>query len=129
MTLPSAHSSTTTTTLRTVNMAPDPGAATLISPSQFGIGSGTATLRAVSVAPTQFSQVQYVNGAVDGTAIHGNVRYLVPVQRASESYVMVNQAQPMLTPVYLSNVSNVSNLSRVSVSSLDETDHQLVSSL
>ncbi|KAM9451629.1 protein POF1B [Clarias gariepinus] len=128
MTLPSAHSSTTTTTLRTVNMASDPGAATLISPSQFGIGSGTATLRAVSVAPTQFSQVQYVNGAVDGTAIHGNVRYLVPVQRASESYVMVNQAQPMLTPVYVSNVSNVSNLSnlsRVSVSSLDETDHQL----
>ncbi|KAF5906467.1 protein POF1B, partial [Clarias magur] len=123
MTLPSALStSSTTTTLRTVNMASEPGAATIISPTQFGIGSGAATLRAVGVAPAQFSQVQYVNGAVDGAAIHGNVRYLVPVQRASDSYVVVNQAPSMLTPVYLQNVQNVQ---RVSVSSVDDVDHQV----
>ncbi|XP_026794491.3 protein POF1B [Pangasianodon hypophthalmus] len=118
MTLPSEHS--TTTTLRTVSVASEPGAATLFSPGQLGIGGG-ATLRTVGVAPAQFSSVQYVNGAVDGTALQGNVRYLVqvPVQRASDSYVVVNQAPQMLTPVYLQNLQSVQ---RVSLSSLDETD-------
>ncbi|GAA6110002.1 protein POF1B, partial [Tachysurus ichikawai] len=118
MTLPSAHS--TTTTLRTVSVASEPGTATLLSQNQLGI-TGGATLRTVGVSPAQFSSVQYVNGSMDGTALHGNVRYLVPVnmQRASESYVVVNQAPQMLTPVYLQNVQNVQ---RVSVSSMDETD-------
>lgn len=143
MTLSSAHSSATlrtinlasesgnatllspgnTATLRTMSVASEPGSATLLSPSQFGIGG--ATLRTVGVAPAQFSSVQYVNGAVgamNGTALHGNMRYLVPVQRASESYVMVNQAPQMLTPVYMQNVQNVQSLQRLSVSSLEETD-------
>ncbi|XP_060746782.1 protein POF1B isoform X2 [Tachysurus vachellii] len=122
MTLPSAHS---TTTFRTVSVASEPGTATLLSQNQLGgiTGgiTGGATLRTVGVSPAQFSSVQYVNGSMDGTALHGNVRYLVPVnmQRASESYVVVNQAPQMLTPVYLQNVQNVQ---RVSVSSMDETD-------
>lgn len=118
MTLPSAHSSTTT--LRTVSVASEPSTTTtLLSPGQLGITGGT-TLRTVGV-PAQFSNVQYVNGAVDGTAFQGNLRYLVPVnmQRASDSYVVVNQAPQMLTPVYLQNLQSVQ---RVSVSSLDETD-------
>ncbi|KAG7321246.1 hypothetical protein KOW79_015661 [Hemibagrus wyckioides] len=118
MTLPSAHS--TTTTLRTVSVASEPSTTTtLLSPGQLGITGGT-TLRTVGV-PAQFSNVQYVNGAVDGTALHGNVRYLVPVnmQRASDSYVVVNQAPQMLTPVYLQNLQS---MQRVSVSSVDETD-------
>ncbi|KAK3524441.1 hypothetical protein QTP70_028663 [Hemibagrus guttatus] len=108
------------TTLRTVGVASEPGTTTLLSSGQLGMTGGT-TLRTVGVAPAQFSSVQYVNGAVDGTALHGNVRYLVPVnmQRSSESYVMVNQAPQMLTPVYLQNLQSVQ---RVSVSSLDESD-------
>ncbi|XP_027033124.1 protein POF1B isoform X2 [Tachysurus fulvidraco] len=121
MTLPSAHS--TTTTLRTVSVASEPATATLLSQNQLGF-TGGATLRRVGVSPAQFSSVQYVNGSMDGTALHGNVRYLMPVnmQRASESYVVVNQAPQMLTPVYLQNVQNVQNMARVSVSSMDETD-------
>lgn len=128
MTLPSAYS---TATLRTVSVASEPGAATLLPQGQYGIG--TTTLRAVGVAPTQYSSVQYVNGGMggmDGTALHGNVRYLMPVQRASDNYVMVNQApQQMLTPVYLQNYQNMQNVQRLSVSSLDETDsvRQIVS--
>ncbi|MCJ8740552.1 hypothetical protein PDJAM_G00060360 [Pangasius djambal] len=145
MTLPSEHSTSTTTTLRAVSVASDPGTATLFSPSQLGIGGGAATMRTVSVAPAQFSSVQYVNGAMDGTAHQGNVRYLMqmpmqmpvkmpvqmpvqmsmqmpmqmPVQRSSESYVMVNQSPQMLTPVYLQNLQS---MQQVSLGSLDETD-------
>lgn len=118
MTLPSAHS---TTTLRTVSVSSEPSAGTLLSSGRLNIAGSAATLRAVNVSPAQFSSMQYVNGAtVDSTALHGNVRYLVPmpVQRSSE-YVVVNQAPQMLTPVYLQNLQNVQ---RVSVSGLDETD-------
>lgn len=124
MTLPSAHS---TATLRTVSVASEPGSATLLSSGQLGIGS--VALRTVGMAPANLSSVQYVNsqqfGTMDGTALHGNLRYLVPVQRASESYVVVNQAPQMLSPVYLQNVQSVQ---RLSVSSLDEADsvHQMV---
>ncbi|XP_060792451.1 protein POF1B [Neoarius graeffei] len=137
-------------TFRTLSVASEPGTATLVSPNQLSAGTatlvssnqlsagtatlvspnqlsaGTATLRTVGVAPAHFSSVQYVNDAVDGTALQGNLRYLVPVQRASDSYVMVNQTPQMLTsqmltpqmltPVYLQNVQ------RVSTSSLEETD-------
>lgn len=115
MTLPSGYS---TATLRTVNLASEPGTATLLSSGQLGIAGG-GTLRTVGVAPAQFSSLQYVNSGVDSAALHGNVRYLVPVQRASESYVVVNQAQPMVTPIYLQNLQG---MQRVSVSSLDEID-------
>ncbi|XP_072518401.1 protein POF1B isoform X2 [Salminus brasiliensis] len=105
-------------TLRTVSLASEPSMATM-SPSQLNL-SGTSTLRAVSVAPgAQLQSVQYFNGGVDGNLLQGNVRYLVPVQRASDSYVLVNQGQQMLNPVYLQNVQNVQ---RLSVSSVEETD-------
>ncbi|KAF4077622.1 hypothetical protein AMELA_G00210230 [Ameiurus melas] len=56
---------------------------------------------------------------VQGNMVQGNMRYLVPVQRASESYVVVNQSPQTLTPVYLQNVQNMQHLS---VSSMEETD-------
>ncbi|XP_036444846.1 protein POF1B isoform X2 [Colossoma macropomum] len=116
MTLPSAHS---TATLRTVSVASEPAVTTVLSPGQFNI-NGASTLRAVSVASgAPLQSVQYVNGAVDGNLLQGNVRYLVPVQRSAESYVLVNQAPQMLNPVY---VQNVQNLQRVSVSSVEDTD-------
>ncbi|KAI4880905.1 hypothetical protein NFI96_029785 [Prochilodus magdalenae] len=131
MTLPSAHS---TATLRTVSVASEPAMATVLSPGQFNL-NGASTLRTVSLAsgaPLQSVQsvqsVQYVNGAMDGGLMQGNVRYLVPVpvQRAAESYVLINQAPQMLNPVYLQNMQS---MQRVSVSSMDETDsfQQLVS--
>lgn len=100
MTLPTAHSNTT---IRTVSMSSEPGATTLLPSTQLGITGGATTLRAVNMG-----QVQYVNGAMDAGGVYGNVRYLMPVQRNTESYVVVNQA-PQMYPVYLQNVQRVLN--------------------
>ncbi|KAL6470326.1 hypothetical protein MHYP_G00214450 [Metynnis hypsauchen] len=119
MTLPSVQS---TATLRTVSVASEPAVTTVLSPGQFNI-NGASTLRAVSLAPgSPLQSVQYVNSAVDGNLLQGNLRYLVPVQRTAESYVVLNQTPSMLNPVYLQNFQNVQNLQRVSVSSVEETD-------
>uniref|UniRef100_A0A8B9JSM1 POF1B actin binding protein n=2 Tax=Astyanax mexicanus TaxID=7994 RepID=A0A8B9JSM1_ASTMX len=124
MTLPTTHS---TATLRTVNLSSEQPVTAMLSPGQFSL-NGASTLRAVSVAgaPLQSVQslqsVQYVNGGVDGNLLQGNLRYLVPVQRAQESYVLINQAPQMLNPVYLQNVQNVQNLQRLSVSSVEDTE-------
>ncbi|XP_035383239.1 protein POF1B isoform X2 [Electrophorus electricus] len=118
MAIPAAYS---TSTLRTVSVSSEPGMTTVVSPTQFGINGG-ATLRklsAVNVAGAPLSPVQYVNGAVDGTILQGNVRYLVPVQNATESYVLVNQAPRVVSPVYLQN------LKHVSITSTEEVDSSL----
>lgn len=99
MTLPYAH-----TTYRTVSVSSDQPR-TVIPVSPVG------------------GNVQFVNGTVDSSAVYGNMRYLVPVQRA-ESYMLVNQSPQvisqvvpqMVSPVYLQNVQ------RVSVSSLEDSD-------
>ncbi|KAL2094177.1 hypothetical protein ACEWY4_008896 [Coilia grayii] len=115
MTLPYTQ---TSSTYRTLSVASEP-TGTLLSPSSSD--SGTMTYKTVSLS----SPVQFINGGMDGNAVYGGMRYLVPVQRP-ESYVMVNQAQVMpqvMTPVYLQNVGlqNV-GLQRVSIGSVDEAD-------
>ncbi|XP_076835795.1 protein POF1B isoform X2 [Brachyhypopomus gauderio] len=118
MSVPTAYS---TSTLRTVSVSSEPSMTTVVSPTQFGINGG-ATLRrvnAVNVAGAPLSPVQYVNGTVNGTVLQGNVRYLVPVQHAAESYVLVNQAPQVVSPLYLHN------LKHVSVTSTEEVDSSL----
>lgn len=122
MTLPYSQSSTT---YRTVSVASEPNVTgTLLSP-----GEGT-TYRTVSVSSAGSQvPVQYINGAIDGNAVYGGVRYLVPVQRA-DSYMVVNQGAhvvsqvmpqvmpQVVTPVYLQNVG----VQRVSVGSVEEVE-------
>ncbi|XP_041946982.1 protein POF1B isoform X2 [Alosa sapidissima] len=117
MTLPYSQ---TSTMYRTVNVASEPNiTGTLLSPSD------GATYRTLSVSSPASQQVQYINGALDGNAVYGGMRYLVPVQRA-DSYMVVNQgaqvmpqqvmAQQVMTPVYFQNVG----MQRISVSSVED---------
>ncbi|XP_051955584.1 protein POF1B-like [Xyrauchen texanus] len=54
---------------------------------------------------------------VDGNVMYGGARFLMPVQqRPAESYVYMNQAPRVVSPMYIQNIRPVS------VSNLDETD-------
>ncbi|XP_062392483.1 protein POF1B isoform X2 [Sardina pilchardus] len=133
MTLPYSK---TSTVYRTVSVASEPNVAGIVSPTD------GATYRTVSVPVSPVSQqVQYINGTLDGNAVYGGMRYLVPVQRG-DSYMMVNQGaqvipqqqmmtQQVLTPVYLQNVGmqnmGIQNMSmqnvgmqRISVGSVED---------
>ncbi|XP_066501774.1 protein POF1B isoform X2 [Hoplias malabaricus] len=122
MSIPPVHS--------TVSVSSEPVMSAMISPTQFGI-NGAAGLRTVSVAAgAPLQSIQLVNGAMD-TTLQRNIRYLVPVQtvqRASDSYMFINQAPSMVNPVYLQAVQGVQGvqtmqgIQRLSVSSADETD-------
>ncbi|XP_035636298.1 protein POF1B-like isoform X2 [Oncorhynchus keta] len=100
----------TSTSYRTVSVSSDP-ATTVLSPGQYIDGYRTMS---VSSAPVQY-------GIGNG---YDTVRYLMPVQQASQQqqmqYVLVNQPpqvmQQMVSPVYLQNIQ------RVRVNSLEESD-------
>nr|XP_029526831.1 protein POF1B-like [Oncorhynchus nerka] len=100
----------TSTTYRTVSVSSDADT-TVLSPGQYIDGYRTMS---VSSAPVQY-------GIGNG---YDTVRYLMPVQQASQQqqmqYVLVNQPpqvmQQMVSPVYLQNIQ------RVRVNSLEESD-------
>ncbi|XP_028840581.1 protein POF1B isoform X2 [Denticeps clupeoides] len=127
MTLPYSPSSSFARTL----LASEPGTKTVLQAAVGPLavnGVAGAAYKTVGVSPG-VPQLQYVNGAADGSVVYGNMRYLVPMQPRADSYVLVNQAQqvvpqvmPQVVQQVMPQVVSPMYLQRVSMSSGDESE-------